>query len=69
MRMNFKKSTGVMMLGVLSIAVCGQVTKLPNVVFVLADEWRAQDVGFNGNKDVETPNLDRLAKRAVNPFG
>lgn len=38
----------------------------PNVVFVFADEWRGQDVGYVGNKDVETPNLDKLAKRAVN---
>jgi arylsulfatase A-like enzyme len=40
--------------------------KMPNVVFVLADEWRAQDVGYNGNKDVLTPNLDRLAGQAIN---
>jgi arylsulfatase A-like enzyme len=40
--------------------------KRPNVIFVLADEWRAQDAGFNGNKDVRTPNLDRLAGRAIN---
>lgn len=62
----FKKSAGLVILGALAISVGGQVKKLPNVVFVLADEWRAQDVGFNGNKDVETPNLDKLAKRAVN---
>lgn len=37
----------------------------PNVVFVLADEWRAQDVGYNGNRDVITPNLDKLAKKSV----
>ncbi len=40
--------------------------KMPNVVFVLADEWRAQDAGFNGNKDVLTPNLDKLAGQATN---
>jgi arylsulfatase A-like enzyme len=38
----------------------------PNVVFVLADEWRAQDVGYNGNMDVITPNLDRLAEQGIN---
>ena len=62
----FKKSAGLMMLGALAISVSGQVKKSPNVVFVLADEWRAQDVGFNGNKEVMTPNLDRLAGEAVN---
>ncbi|MCL6102123.1 MAG: sulfatase-like hydrolase/transferase, partial [Bacteroidetes bacterium] len=46
--------------------VSKNVLHMPNVVFVLADEWRAQAAGFNGNKDVQTPNLDRLADRAVN---
>ena len=44
----------------------GKNLKKPNVVFVLADEWRGQDVGFNGNKDVMTPNLDKLASQAIN---
>ncbi|MCX6327144.1 MAG: sulfatase [Bacteroidia bacterium] len=38
----------------------------PNVVFILADEWRSQSVGYNGNKDVVTPNIDRLASHAIN---
>lgn len=37
----------------------------PNVVFVLTDQWRAQDLGFAGNKQVKTPALDRLSKEAV----
>ncbi|MBN2136584.1 MAG: sulfatase [Sedimentisphaerales bacterium] len=38
----------------------------PNVVFVFADQWRAQATGYAGNKDVKTPNLDRLAAESVN---
>ena len=38
----------------------------PNLVFVFADQWRAQAAGYAGNKDVNTPNLDRLAKESVN---
>jgi arylsulfatase A-like enzyme len=38
----------------------------PNLVFVFADQWRAQATGYAGNKDVRTPNLDRLAKQSVN---
>ncbi len=38
----------------------------PNVVFLLADQWRGQDTGFAGNADVITPNLDRLAAASVN---
>ena len=38
----------------------------PNIVFVFADEWRAQDIGYAGNKDVLTPHLDKLAKESIN---
>jgi len=38
----------------------------PNVVFVFADQWRAQAVGYAGNDSVQTPNLDRLAAGSVN---
>lgn len=66
MELNFNKILGIAMLSVISVSVSGQAEKAPNVVLVLADEWRAQSVGFNGNKDVLTPNLDRLASHAVN---
>ncbi|MHC4751421.1 MAG: sulfatase family protein, partial [Planctomycetota bacterium] len=38
----------------------------PNLVFVFADQWRAQATGYAGNVDVRTPNLDRLAKESIN---
>ncbi len=38
---------------------------IPNVVFVFADQWRAQDLGYAGNTQVRTPNLDKLANEAV----
>jgi len=41
-------------------------SRKPNVVFVFADQWRAQATGYAGNKDVKTPNLDRLAEQSVN---
>jgi arylsulfatase A len=33
----------------------------PNIVLFLADDLGAQDVGCFGAKDLETPNIDRLA--------
>ena len=33
----------------------------PNVLIVLADQWRAQAFGFAGDPNVRTPNFDRLA--------
>ncbi|HRT94423.1 MAG TPA: sulfatase-like hydrolase/transferase [Planctomycetota bacterium] len=36
-----------------------------NVVFVFADQWRAQATGYAGDPNVHTPNLDVLAKRSI----
>jgi len=38
----------------------------PNVLFVIADQWRASAFGYAGNRDVHTPNLDRFAAESVN---
>ena len=37
----------------------------PNLLFILADDLRWDAVGFMGNRVVQTPNLDRLAKRGT----
>jgi hypothetical protein len=37
----------------------------PNVVFVFADQRRAQDVGYNGNDIVQTIAIDRLVVENV----
>ncbi|HVV01987.1 MAG TPA: sulfatase [Verrucomicrobiae bacterium] len=37
----------------------------PNVLVVIADQWRFEALGFAGNPDVKTPNLDRLAHESV----
>lgn len=37
----------------------------PNVIIILTDDQGYGDVGFNGCKDIPTPNIDRLAKNGV----
>jgi arylsulfatase A-like enzyme len=37
----------------------------PNLLFILADDLRWDAVGFMGNRVVQTPNLDKLAKRGT----
>ena len=37
----------------------------PNILFLLADQWRAQSLGYAGDPDVKTPHLDRLAAESV----
>lgn len=49
----------------LAIVACNPQPSPPNVIFVFADQWRAQDVGYNGNKVVQTPTLDKFASESV----
>lgn len=37
----------------------------PNILWIVADQLRADHVGFGGNRIVRTPNLDALAARAT----
>jgi arylsulfatase A-like enzyme len=37
----------------------------PNILFVLADQWRFEAFGCAGNPDVKTPNLDRLQREGI----
>lgn len=36
----------------------------PNILLVIADQWRGQAFGFAGDPNVKTPHLDRLAKES-----
>jgi arylsulfatase A-like enzyme len=40
----------------------------PNLLFVFADQWRAQSTGYAGDPNLhgKTPHLDRLAQESVN---
>ncbi len=69
------RSESILVLGVISSFVlsCSSGTagsdkslRKPNLVFVFADQWRAEATGYSGNSQVITPNADRLAKESVN---
>lgn len=38
----------------------------PNIVFLLADQWRARSTGYAGDPNAKTPHLDRLAGESLN---
>ena len=38
----------------------------PNIVFIIADQWRAQAFGHTGDANARTPNLDALAATSAN---
>jgi arylsulfatase A-like enzyme len=42
------------------------MTRPPNVLFVFADEWRAQATGYAGDPNCDTPALDAFARRSIN---
>lgn len=52
----------------ITIAGCDSTheTKHPNVIYILTDQWRADALGYTGDPNVKTPNLDAFAKEAVN---
>jgi len=37
----------------------------PNILLIMADDLGWGDVGFNGNDNVQTPNLDRMAHNGI----
>ncbi len=40
-------------------------TSAPNVIWLMADQWRAQALSCNGDPNARTPNVDALATQGV----
>src|SRR6266853_452017 len=56
---------------ILAAVLCGdsfaaEKSSRPNILFIIADQWRAQAFGFAGDPNVKTPNLDRFERECVN---
>ena len=52
----------------LILIICSYVKaapSTPNLVIILTDDQGYADVGFNGCKDIPTPNIDSIAKNGV----
>ena len=39
--------------------------KQPNLIYLFADQWRRQAVGYEGEDEVLTPNIDAFAEESV----
>jgi len=71
-RRNFLKKAGatVGLLGAPGLLGCatapGNRIEKPNLVYVFADQWRAQATGYAGDPNAYTQNLDKLAKQSIN---
>ena len=42
------------------------MSEQPNILYIFADQWRAQATGYAGNAQVHTPVLDALAGESIN---
>ena len=52
-------------LGLMGLSSASAADRLPNVVYVMADELGYFEPGFMGNPNIQTPNLDRMAARGM----
>ena len=56
-------------LALIAAVLCCQAygSKLPNIVFVLADDLGYADIGYHGGagQGIRTPTLDKLAREGV----
>lgn len=58
----------LMLAGVLLMTAAGvraQSADRPNIILIVADDLGYSDVGFNGCKDIPTPNINRIADQGV----
>ena len=43
---------------------CANTTTTPNIVLIISDDQSFSDYGFMGHPEIETPNLDKLARES-----
>ena len=60
-----RQSLLALVLGTLLSCGVGHTSEQPNIVHIVADDLGWKDVGFNGSKDIKTPNIDKLAASGV----
>ena len=51
-----------LLMALIGLLSCEKEYKMPNVIYVFADQWRAQATGYAGDVNARTPNLDQLAR-------
>ena len=52
-------------LAALVVATVSEAAERPNILLILPDQMRASAMGCDGNPDVKTPHIDRLAAEGI----
>ena len=55
----------VLLMNLFSVSVVPAESNKPNFIVIFTDDQGYQDVGCFGSPDIETPNLDRMAKESI----
>ena len=61
-RTKVNKSIPILLLLLISVALCTSAAERPNILFIFADDWGWGDLSCHGHPYVKTPNIDRLAR-------
>ena len=68
--MNIKELSRLLLIATLGFSSCNKpvhqkVIQKPNIILIMTDDQGWYDVGFNGNNEIKTPNVDLLASKGV----
>ncbi len=48
-----------------TVSLWAESTQAPNIVMIISDDQTYRDFGFMGNKQIQTPHIDRLARQSA----
>jgi len=60
------RKKNILFIALIAIVSCNKEPQKPNVIYVFADQWRAQATGYAGDVNALTPDLDLLAQEGIN---
>jgi len=46
-------------------SITGATIPRPNIIFILVDDLRWDGIGYNGNRHIRTPGIDRIAEEGM----
>ena len=66
-RRSFLKQAGsaILATAVLPLTQCARETQKTNIIYILADDLGYGDLGCYGQKEIQTPNIDRMASEGM----